>query len=143
MNNCEMQKSFKIKEIMKKSQIITILIINLHVYEELNCLISDWASHSMNNNIVYEESFNSTKKACVSRETNNTMIEKSTFLLINLIKFRISYWSQAIINNEDWRKRLIISKNNIKMSKKNTFNKRIACKQTIELINKQLRFMKT
>ncbi len=41
MNNCEMQKSFKIKEIMKKSQIITILIINLHVYEELNCLISD------------------------------------------------------------------------------------------------------
>jgi hypothetical protein len=29
----------------------------------------------MNNSIVYEESFNSTKKARVSREANNEMIE--------------------------------------------------------------------
>jgi hypothetical protein len=55
------------------------LFIDLRVYEELNYLMNDWASHSMNNNIVYEESFNSTKKARVSRETNNAMIEDQRF----------------------------------------------------------------
>ncbi len=79
MNNWKMQKSLKMKEIAKKSKIITILFINLRVYEELNCLMNDWASHSMNNNIVYEKSFNSTKKARVSRETNNAMIEDQRF----------------------------------------------------------------
>jgi hypothetical protein len=33
----------------------------------------------MNNNIVYEESFSSTKKARVSREMNNAMIENQRF----------------------------------------------------------------
>jgi hypothetical protein len=33
----------------------------------------------MNNNIVYEESFNLTKKACVSRKTNDAMIENQRF----------------------------------------------------------------
>jgi hypothetical protein len=70
-----MQRSLKMKEIAKKNEITTILLINLRVYEKLNCLMNDWASHSMNNSIVYEESFNSTKKARVSRETNNAMIE--------------------------------------------------------------------
>jgi hypothetical protein len=41
--------------------------------------MSDWTSHSMNNNIVYEESFNSTKKTRVSREANNAMIEDQRF----------------------------------------------------------------
>jgi nitrate reductase NapE component len=36
-----MQKSLKMKEIAKRSEIITILFIDLHVYEELNCLIND------------------------------------------------------------------------------------------------------
>ncbi len=79
MNNCEMQKNLKMKKIMKKSEFITILLINLQVYEKLNCLINDWASHSINNNIVYEKSFNSTKKARVSRETNNAMIKDQRF----------------------------------------------------------------
>jgi hypothetical protein len=131
------------KKIMKRSQIITILFIDLHVYEKLNYLMNDWASHSMNNNIVYEESFNSTKRARVSREANNATIERSIFLLIDSIKYRISYWSQAIISNEDWRKRSITSKNNIKMSKKSALNKRIANEQAIKSINKQLKFMKT
>ncbi len=74
-----MQRSLKMKEIAKRSEITTILFINLRVYEELNCLMSDWASHSMNNSIVYEESFNSTKKARVSREANNAMIEDQRF----------------------------------------------------------------
>jgi oligoribonuclease NrnB/cAMP/cGMP phosphodiesterase (DHH superfamily) len=79
MNNWKMQRNLKMKKIAKKSEIITILFINLRVYEELNCLMSDWASHSMNNSIVYEESFNSTKKTRVSRETNNAMIEDQRF----------------------------------------------------------------
>jgi hypothetical protein len=33
----------------------------------------------MNNNIVYEKSFNLTKKACVSREANNAMIKDQRF----------------------------------------------------------------
>jgi hypothetical protein len=79
MNSWEMQRSLKMKEIAKRSEIITILFINLRVYEELNCLMSDWASHSMNNSIVYEESFSSTKKSRVSRESNNAMIEDQRF----------------------------------------------------------------
>jgi hypothetical protein len=79
MNNFKMRKSMKMKKIMKKNEIIAILFINLRVYEKLNCLMSDWASHSMNNSIVYEESFNSTKKARVSREANNAMIEDQRF----------------------------------------------------------------
>jgi oligoribonuclease NrnB/cAMP/cGMP phosphodiesterase (DHH superfamily) len=75
MNSWKMQKSLKMKKIAKRSEIITILFINLHVYEKLNCLINDWTSHSMNNNIVYEESFNAIKKTRVSREANNAMIE--------------------------------------------------------------------
>ncbi len=74
-----MQRSLKMKEIAKRSEITTILLIILRVYEELNCLMSDWASHSMNNSIAYEESFNSTKKARVSREANNAMIEDQRF----------------------------------------------------------------
>jgi hypothetical protein len=74
-----MQRSLKMKKIAKKNEITTILFINLRVYEELNCLMNDWTSHSMNNNIVYEESFNSTKKTRVSRETNNAMIEDQCF----------------------------------------------------------------
>jgi hypothetical protein len=79
MNNFKMRRSMKMKKIMKRSEIIAILFINLRVYEELNCLMSDWASHSMNNSIVYEESFNSTKKARVSREANNAMIVNQRF----------------------------------------------------------------
>jgi hypothetical protein len=56
------------KKIMKKNEITAILFINLRVYEKLNCLINDWVSHSMNNSIVYEKSFNSNKEsACVAR----------------------------------------------------------------------------
>ncbi len=70
----------KMKEIMKKKyEIITILFINLHVYEKFNYLMNDWSSHSMNNNIVYEKSFNSTKKTRVSREANNAMIDDQRF----------------------------------------------------------------
>ncbi len=113
-----MQKSLKMKEIAKRSEIITILFIDLHVYEELNCLINDWTSHSMNNNIVYEESFNSNKEnACVARN-EQCDDRKSTFLLIDSIKFRISYWSQAIINNKDERKRSITSKEQYQNVKK-------------------------
>ncbi len=36
----------------------------------------------MNNNIVYEKSFNSTKKTRVSREANNAMIENQRFYLL-------------------------------------------------------------
>jgi hypothetical protein len=79
MNNFKMRKNMKMKEIMKRSEIITILFINLRVYEKLNCLMSDWASHSMNNSIVYEESFSSTKKSRVSRESNNAMIENQRY----------------------------------------------------------------
>jgi hypothetical protein len=79
MNSFKMRRSMKMKEIMKRSEITAILFIDLRVYEELNCLMSDWASHSMNNNIVYEESFNSTKKSRVSRESNNAMIEDQRF----------------------------------------------------------------
>jgi hypothetical protein len=79
MNNFKMRRSMKMKKIMKKSEITAILFINLRVYEELNCLMSDWTSHSMNNNIVYEKSFNSTKKSRVSRESNNAMIEDQRF----------------------------------------------------------------
>jgi hypothetical protein len=75
MNNFKMRKIMKMKEIMKRNEIIAILLINLRVYEELNCLMNDWTSHSMNNSIVYEESFSSTKKSRVSRESNNAMIE--------------------------------------------------------------------
>jgi hypothetical protein len=68
MNNFKMRRSMKMKKIMKRSEIIAILFINLRVYEELNCLMNDWTSHSMNNNIVYEKSFNSNKEnACVAR----------------------------------------------------------------------------
>jgi hypothetical protein len=67
------------KKITKKNENFTILFINLQVYEELNCLMNDWASYSMNNNIIYEESFNSTKKTRVSREANNAMIEDQRF----------------------------------------------------------------
>ncbi len=69
----------KMKKIMKRNEIITIIFINSHVYEELNCLINDWALHLMSNSNVYEESFNSTKKARVSREANNAMIEDQRF----------------------------------------------------------------
>jgi hypothetical protein len=79
MNSWKMQKNLKMKEIAKRRKIITILFIDLRVYEELNCLINDWALHSMNNNIVYEKSFSSTKKTRVSRETNNAMIEDQRF----------------------------------------------------------------
>jgi nitrate reductase NapE component len=41
MKNCKMRRSMKMKEIMKKNEIITILFINLHVYEKLNCLMND------------------------------------------------------------------------------------------------------
>jgi hypothetical protein len=41
--------------------------------------MNDWASYLMNNNILYEESFNSTKTTRVSRETNNAMIENQRF----------------------------------------------------------------
>ncbi len=41
--------------------------------------MNDWASHSMNNNIIYEKSFNLTKKSRVSREANNAMIENQRF----------------------------------------------------------------
>ncbi len=78
MNNFK-RKAWKWKKITKRNEIITILFINLQVYEEFNCLMNDWASHSMNNNIVYEKSFNSTKKTRVSRETNNAMIENQRF----------------------------------------------------------------
>jgi hypothetical protein len=78
MNNFK-RKAWRWKKITKKSEITTILFINLQVYEKLNRLMSDWASHSMNNNIVYEESFNSTKRARVSREANNAMIEDQRF----------------------------------------------------------------
>jgi hypothetical protein len=67
------------KKITKRSENFTILFINLQIYEELNCLMSDWASHSMNNSIVYEKSFSSTKRARVSREANNAMIEDQRF----------------------------------------------------------------
>jgi hypothetical protein len=79
MNNCEMQRNLKMKEITKKSEIITILLIDLRVYEEFNYLMNDWTLHSMNNSIVYEESFSSTKRARVSREANNAMIEDQRF----------------------------------------------------------------
>jgi hypothetical protein len=34
-------KKYENERIIKKSEIITILFINLHVYEEFNCLMSD------------------------------------------------------------------------------------------------------
>ncbi len=109
MNNFKMRRSMKIKKIMKRNEITAILLVNLRVYEKLNCLMNNWASHSMNNSIVYEESFNSNKKsACIAR-SEQCDDRRSTFLLINSIKFRISYWSQAIINNKDERKRSITS----------------------------------
>jgi hypothetical protein len=76
-----MQRSSKMKEIMKKMENFTILFINQHVYEKLNCLTSNWASHLMNNNIIYEESFNSTKKARVSRDIDK-INETSNLILI-------------------------------------------------------------
>jgi hypothetical protein len=79
MNSFKMRRNMKMKEIMKKNEITAILFINLRVYEKLNCLMNDWVSHSMNNSIVYEESFSSTKKARVSREANNAMIEDQRF----------------------------------------------------------------
>jgi hypothetical protein len=79
MNNCEMQWSLKMKEITKRSENFTLLFIDQHVYEKLNCLMNNWALHSMNNNIIYEKSFSSTKKMRVSRETNNAMIEDQRF----------------------------------------------------------------
>jgi hypothetical protein len=36
-----MRKKMKMKEIIKKNKIFTILFIDLHVYEKLNCLMSD------------------------------------------------------------------------------------------------------
>jgi hypothetical protein len=78
MNNFK-RKIWRWKKITKKNEIITILFINLQVYEEFNCLMNDWALHSMNNNIVYEESLSSTKKARVSRKVNNAMIEDQRF----------------------------------------------------------------
>jgi hypothetical protein len=36
-----MQKSLNMKKIAKKNEIITILFINLHVYEKLNCLMNN------------------------------------------------------------------------------------------------------
>jgi hypothetical protein len=64
----------------------------LQVYENLNCLMSDWTLHSMNNNIVYEESFNSTKKTRVSREANNAIIEDQRFywLIVRMMILRQS-----------------------------------------------------
>jgi nitrate reductase NapE component len=41
MNSWKMQKSLKMKEIAKRSEIITILFINLHVYKKLKCLMND------------------------------------------------------------------------------------------------------
>ncbi len=79
MNSWKMQNSLKIKKIMKKNEIITILFINLHVYKKFNDLMSDWTLHFMNNNIVYKKSFNSTKQTSVSRELNNVMIENQRF----------------------------------------------------------------
>jgi hypothetical protein len=118
MNSFKMRKNMKMKKIMKKNEIITILFINLRVYEKLNCLMNDWASHSMYNNIVYEKSFNSNKKnACVAR-SEQCDDRKSTFLLNDSIKFRILYWSQAIINSKDERKRSIISKEQYQNVKK-------------------------
>jgi hypothetical protein len=125
------KRSLKMKEITKKNEIFTILLINLHVYEELNCLMNDWTSHSMNNSIIYEESFNSTKKRAYRVRANNTRIEKSTFLLTEFMKNRISCWSQTIINRKNDWEQSITSKNNIKTSKKSALNERIACEQTI------------
>jgi hypothetical protein len=79
MNSFKMRRSMKMKEIIKRSEITAILFINLRVYEKFNCLMNDWASHSMNNSIVYEESFSSTNKSRVSRESNNAMIEDQRF----------------------------------------------------------------
>jgi hypothetical protein len=36
-----MQKNLKMKKIIKKNKIFTILFINLHVYEKVNYLLND------------------------------------------------------------------------------------------------------